>query len=112
MFTHEECRRVQLAIGDLLARGLLAREEDPERASVRLDGRCYRYRPRFWTVTGILQADGPRWRVRLQGGDADRARRRVAEEWITAGAPASWARMEADSAVMLLLVRPETAARA
>jgi hypothetical protein len=112
MFTQEECRRVQLAIGDLMARGLLVKEEDPERASVRMAGHCYRYRSRFWTLTGILEADGARWRVRLQGGDADRARRRVAEEWITAGAPASWARMEADTAVMLLLVRPDTAARA
>lgn len=105
--------RVLLAVGVLLARGLLIREDDPERAAIRVNGRGYRYRSSFWTRTGILQADGDDWRIRVQDdGEATEARHRVAAEWIVAGAPTDWARQEAEAAVMLLRIRPETAARA
>lgn len=111
MLTTGERACVFLAISDLLARGLLVTEDNPDLATVRVDGRGYRYHSRFWTLTGILEVEGPRRRVRLQGEEAERARRRVAQEWIAAGAPASWARVEAERAVMMLFVRPETAAR-
>jgi hypothetical protein len=112
MLTSEERHRVTLAIGDLLARGLLVTEDDPELAAVRVDGRGYRYHSRFWALTGVLEVDGRRCRVRLQGGEADRARQRVAQEWITAGAPDAWARTEANKCVRLLVVHPEKAAQA
>ena len=112
MLTNGERLRVILAVGDFLARGLLVRENDPELGAIWVDSRGYRYRSRFWALTGVLEVDGPKWRVRLQGSDAERARRRVAEEWIAAGAPVAWAQAEADAAVMLLLVRPEAATRA
>ena len=101
-----------LAVEDLVARGLLAREDDLGIAAIRIGGRGYRYRSLFWTLTGVLEADGPRWRVRLQGRDAEAARRRVAEAWVLAGAPDTWARTEAEASVMRLTVRPEMAARA
>ena len=112
MITRGERLRVLLAAGDLLARGLLVREDDPECAALRVDGRGFRYHSRFWTLTGVIEVDGSKYRLRLQGSDADRARRRVAEEWITAGAPTVWAKKEAEAAVLLLLVRQDSAARA
>lgn len=105
--------RLLHAVGVLLARGLLAREDDPERAAIRVDGRGYRYLSRFWTRTGVLETAGSEWRVRLEDDcEASWARLRVAAEWITAGAPADWARREADAAVMLLRIRPGTAPQA
>jgi hypothetical protein len=112
MLTQCERLRVLLAAGNLLARGLLVREDDPERAAVHMDGRGFRYHSRFWTLTGVVEVDGSKCRLRLQGGDAPRARRRIAEEWITAGAPPSWASTESEAAVMRLLTRPDSAARA
>ena len=112
MLTCKERISVISAVRDLLARGLLVTEDDPELAAVRFEGCGYRYHSRFWTLTGVLEVDGPRCRVRLQGAEAERARRRVAQEWINAGAPASWAMTEAGRCVMLLLVHPESAARA
>jgi hypothetical protein len=112
MLTQGERLRVLLAIGDFLARGFLVREHDFDRAALRFDGRGFRYRARFWALTGVLEVDAQKCRLRLQGSDAECARRRIAEEWITAGAPAEWARTEAEAAVMLLLVRPDTTARA
>jgi hypothetical protein len=103
MITQGDRLRVLLAIGNLLARGLLVREDDPERAALRVDGRGFRYCSRFWKLTGVQEMDGPKCRLRLQAPDAERARHRVAREWITAGAPAAWARMEAKAAVMVLL---------
>jgi hypothetical protein len=105
--------RVLLAVGVLLARGLLTREDDPEQAAIRVNGRGYRYLSRFWTETGVLQADGGRWHIHVEDDRAaSAARNRVAAQWITAGAPTAWALQEAEAAVMLLRVRPETAPRA
>lgn len=105
--------QVLLAVGTLLARGLVAREYDPERAAIRVNGRGYRYLSPFWTRTGVLEPEGAAWRIRLADEtEASRAQVRVAEEWITAGAPRDWARAEAHAAVLLLRMRPDTAARA
>jgi hypothetical protein len=105
--------RLLLAVGVLLARGLLTRDDDPENAAIRVNGRGYRYLSRFWTETGVLEPDGDRWRVRVEDDrDATAARHRVAAKWITAGAPTEWARREAEAAVLLLRVRPETSPRA
>jgi hypothetical protein len=113
MSNRSEHVRVLLAVGVLLARGLLTREDDPERAAIRVNGRGYRYRSRFWTKTGVLEAEGEAWRIRVEDDrDARQARHRVAAEWITAGAPMDWAKREAEAAVMLLRIRPDTAARA
>ena len=112
MLTQSQHLRVLLAAGDLQARGLLVPESDPERAALRIDGRGFRYHSRFWTLAGVLEVDGSKCHLRLQGTDAERARCRIAREWIMAGAPNKWARMEAEGAVMLLLVRSDLAARA
>ena len=112
MLTQGERLRVLLAAGNLLACGLLVREPDPERAVVRIDGRGFRYHSRFWTLTGVVEVHGSKCRLRLQGSDAQRARLRVAEEWITAGAPSAWAKTEAHAAIMLLIVRPGSGQRA
>ena len=113
MHAQGEHPRVLLAARDLLARGLLVREDDPERAAVRIDGHGFRYHPRFWTLTGVLEVDGSECRLRLQRtDDAERALRQIAREWINAGAPADWAWLAAENAVMSLIVRPDSAARA
>jgi hypothetical protein len=112
MLTQGERLRVLLAAGNLLACGLLVREPDPERAVVRIDGRGFRYHSRFWTLTGVVEVHGSKCRLRLQGSDAQRARLRVAEAWTAAGAPSVWAKMEARAAVMLLIIRPDSAEHA
>ena len=113
MHAQGEHPRVLLAARDLLARGLLVREDDPERAAVCIDGRGFRYHPRFWTLTGVLEVDGSECRLRLQRtDDAERALRQIAREWVNAGAPADWAWLAAENAVMSLIVRPDSAARA
>ena len=101
------------AVADLLSRGLLTHEEDPERAAVRVSGQGYRYLTRFWVRTGVLDATGPRWRVCVHDEHHPaRPRDRIAAEWIAAGAPAAWARAEADTAVMILRVHLKSTARA
>jgi hypothetical protein len=112
MLTQSQHLRVLLAAGDLQARGLLVPESDPERAALRIEGRGFRYHPRFWTLTGVLEVEGLKCHLRLKGTDAERARRRIAREWIMAGAPNEWARREAEGVVMLLLVRPDIGASA
>jgi hypothetical protein len=88
----------------LVACRVLAQEADRRYVDVRIDGRGFRYLAEFWKAAEILEADGSGWRLRLDGAaGAARARRRVAEEWIRAGAPVEWARAEGDSAVDELL---------
>jgi hypothetical protein len=112
MHTQGEHPRALLAARDLLARGLLVQEDDPKRVAVRIDGRGFRYHSRFWMLTGVLEMDGSESHLRLQRtDDAERALRRIAGEWVTAGAEADWAWLEAENAVMSLIVRPDSAAR-
>ena len=83
---------------------LLAREHDPRHADVIVNGRAFRYLPRFWILAGVLETDACGSRLRFDGTDgARRARRRIAAEWARAGAPLEWARAEADSALDALL---------
>jgi predicted dehydrogenase len=49
--------------------------------------------------------DGPGWTVGVRTPEAQtEVRARFAEEWQAAGAPASWARMEAEAALEALLI--------
>lgn len=105
MSTERDTARLRLAAGDLLDRGLIAREDDLDRADVRIDGEGYRYLHRFWTGTGVLEADGPAWRLRVGPADREAARVRVGAEWVFAGAPVEWARTESLAALALVLAR-------
>ncbi len=93
-----------MAARHLVAAGLLTPEDDPLRADVIVNGSGFCYLVRFWTTTGVLETSGYGWRLRFDGLlGAARARRRVADEWIHAGAPLEWARAEADSALDALI---------
>ncbi len=92
------------AARELVSRNLLALEDDPLRADVIVNGSGFCYLVRFWTLTGVLDTSSFGYRLRVDGLlGAARARRRVADEWIHAGAPVEWARAEADSAVDALV---------
>ncbi len=93
-----------MAARHLVAAGLLAPEDEPLRADVIVDGCGFCYLVRFWTLTGVLETSGYGWRLRCDGiAGVARARRKMADEWIHAGAPLEWARAEADSALDALI---------
>ena len=93
-----------MAARRLVRLGLLARETNPQLVDVLVDGCGFRYLPRFWTLTGLFEVNDRGWHLRFEGvAAAALARRRVAEEWMRAGAPYEWARAEADSALDALI---------
>ncbi len=99
-----EAVELLMAARRLVGLGLLARETDPRLIDVLVDGCGFRYLARFWTHTGLFETNDCGWHLRFEGvAGAALARRRVAEEWMRAGAPYEWARAEADSALDALL---------
>lgn len=96
----------------LVERGLLAREPDMGVADVILMGGAYRYTAAFWERVGAIvrQESGPGWVVGARTAEEQEAvRLRLVAEWLSAGAPAGWARSEADAALESLLVAgPQT----
>lgn len=105
---------VPAAVGEaLVERGLLAREPDMGVADVILKGGTYRYTAAFWERVGAIvrQESGPGWVVGARTPeDQEAVRVRLVAEWVSAGAPAGWARSEADAGLESLLVAgPRTA---
>jgi hypothetical protein len=99
---------VPATVGEaLVERDLLAREPDVRNADVILKGGSYRYTGSFWRQVGALvrQQDGPGWVVGARSPEEQEAVRvRIVAEWVSAGAPAGWARSEADAGLEALLV--------
>ena len=100
---------VPATVGEALVdRGFLAREPDMRNADVILKGGTYRYTVAFWRHVGALvpQESGPGgWGVSARTPeDQEALRGRVIAEWVSAGAPPGWARMEASAALEALLV--------
>jgi hypothetical protein len=109
MLTLEEEVRLRVAAGVLFRRGLLALEDDPGRADVVVGSHGYRYLSHFWAFVGVVQAKS----VALESDrDVAHARRRIAEAWIEAGAPAGWAEQEAAAALGLVGVPAPAVVRA
>jgi hypothetical protein len=98
---------VPASVGAALAdRGLLARASDVGKADVILKGGTYRYLPALWERVGALTrtADGDGWALAARSPEERlAARRRLAAEWESAGAPSGWALAEADAALASLV---------